>query len=138
MNALERQQRGLLALIKNRGSIPDDPYLARVANSRELAMMRGIALWWRTLTLQMQCPFTPRLLKRLGCFDALVAGYFDRNATSPFVEELSAGFLASLHDHSDPLIRAVARINGSSWSRREPRKPALSSSTKGEVAFWSK
>jgi hypothetical protein len=110
MNALERQQRGLLALLKNRGGIPDDPYLARVANSRELAMMRGIALWWRTLTLQMQCRFTPRLLKRLGCFDALVAGYFDRNATSPFVEELSAGFLTSLHDHDDPLIRAVARF----------------------------
>src|SRR4029077_19610877 len=98
MNALERQQRGLLALLKNRGGIPDDPYLARVANSRELAMMRGITLWWRTLTLQMQCRFTPRLLKRLGCFDALVAGYFDRNAASPFVEELSAGFLTSLHD----------------------------------------
>ena len=110
MNALERQQRGLLALIKDRGDVPDDPYLQRVARSRELAMMRGIALWWRALAVQMQCPLTTRLLKRLGCFDALVAAYFDRNATSPFVEEVSAGFLASLHDHGDPLIRAVSRF----------------------------
>jgi hypothetical protein len=108
MSALELQQRGLLALIKNRGGVPDDPYLKHVANSRELAMMRSIALWWRSLGLQMQCRFTPRLLKRLGCFDALVADYFDRNATSPFVEELTPGFLASLHEHDDPLIRAVA------------------------------
>lgn len=110
MNALELQQRGLLALIKNRAGVPDDPYLQRVAKSRELTMMRGIALWWRALAIDMQCRFTPRLLKRLGCFDALVASYFDRNSTSPFVEEVSLGFLASLRGHSDPLVQAVSRF----------------------------
>jgi hypothetical protein len=110
MSALELQQRGLLALIKNRGGVPDDSYLRGVANSRGLAMMRGIALWWRAFALQAQCPFTTRLLKRLGCFDALVANYFDHNATSPFVEELSMAFLASLHGHANPLVRAVSRF----------------------------
>jgi hypothetical protein len=75
-----RQQRGLLALIKDRGDVPDDPYLQRAARSRELAMMRGIALWWRALAVQMQCPITTRLLKRLGCFDALVAAWFDASS----------------------------------------------------------
>jgi hypothetical protein len=110
MSALELQQRGLLALIKNRGGVPDDPYLKRVANSRELAMVRGIALWWRSLGLQMQCRFTPRLLKRRVLFDALVADFFDHNATSPFVEELTLSFLAALHGHDDPLIRALSRF----------------------------
>lgn len=110
MSALELQQRGLLALIKCRDDAPDDPYLRQVAQSRGLAMMRSIALRWRAYDIQMQCPFTTRLLKRLGCFDALVSRYFDQNATSPFVEELSAGFLGSLQNHADPLIRATARF----------------------------
>jgi hypothetical protein len=108
MSALELQQRGLLALIKNRDGVPDDPYLRRVAQSRGLAMMRSIALRWRAFDVRMQCPFTARLLKRRGCFDALVARYFDQNATSAFVEQLSAGFLGSLQNHDDPLIRATA------------------------------
>ena len=89
---------GLLALIKGRGAPPDDPYLQRVAGSRELAMVREIALWWRTFQLEAQCRFTSRLLKRLGSFQALVAAYFDNNATSPFVEELSLGFLRDATD----------------------------------------
>jgi hypothetical protein len=110
MSALELQQRGLLDLLKGRAGLPDDPYLRRVANSRELAMMREIVLWWRSFALEANCRLTTRLLKRLGCFNAVVADYFDRNATSPFVEELSFGFLASLHDHADRLIRAMSRF----------------------------
>jgi hypothetical protein len=110
MSALELQQRGLLELVKNRGRSLEDPYLRRVANSRELAMVRKIALWWRAFALEGQCRFTARLLKRLGCFDMLVASYFDRNPTSSFVEELSLGFLESLHDHGDRLIGAMSQF----------------------------
>ena len=110
MTELELQQRGLLALIKGRGAPPDDPYLQRVAGSRELAMVREIALWWRTFQLEAQCRFTSRFLKRLGTFQSLVAGYFDKNVTSPFVEELSLGFLRTLRMHDDPLIRAVSQF----------------------------
>jgi len=35
-------QRVLLDLIKSRGDPSDDPYLRRVAGSRELAMMRAM------------------------------------------------------------------------------------------------
>lgn len=135
MSKLEQRQRGLLDLMKSRGEVPRDPYLQRVAQSRELAMLRKIAHWWNAVSLASQCRLTARLLKKLGCFDAVVADYFNRNATSPFVEELTLGFLASLHDHSDPLIRAtsqfelaLARIRGGSpqacdveWDRNPDR-----------------
>ena len=110
MSSLELHQRGLLNLVKNRGGAPGDPYLELVANSRELAVVRKIALWWRAFALEAQCRFTARLLKRLDCFDALVKHFFDQNATSPFIEELSADFLGSLCEHENRLIRAVSQF----------------------------
>jgi hypothetical protein len=110
MTPLELQQRGLLALIKGREASADDAYLRCVAGSPELALVREIALWWRAFQLTAQCRFTSRLLKRLGCFDALVAAYFNDNPTSPFIEELGRHFLASLGMHSDPLVRSVAQF----------------------------
>ncbi len=110
MSNLELHQRGLLDLVKNRAVVPSDPYLQLVANSRELAMVRKIALWWRAFALEAQCRFTTRLLRKLGCFDALVENFFDGNATSPFIEELSLHFLGSLHGHEDRLIRAVSQF----------------------------
>ena len=95
-------------MIKGRGALSEDSYLLRVAGSRELAMVREIALWWRAFQLEAQCPFSSRLLKRLNRFDASVAAYFNSNATSPFVEELSLDFLASLRADEDPLVRSVA------------------------------
>jgi len=110
MSNLEQRQRGLLDLMKGRGGAPRDPYLQRIANSREMAMLRKIAHWWNEVSLAAQCHLTARLLKKLGCFDAVVADYFNGNATSPFIEELTLGFLASLHDHRDPLIRAISQF----------------------------
>ncbi|MGA8533604.1 MAG: hypothetical protein WB615_05805 [Candidatus Tumulicola sp.] len=110
MTQLELRQRGLLDLVKNRGAIPDDAYLREVACSRELAIVREIALWWRTMQLEAQCRFTARLLKRLGVLDATVTSYFNANATSSFVEELSRDFLRSLRMHADPLVQAVSQF----------------------------
>ena len=110
MMQLELQQRGLLDLIKGRSVGLHDAYLEQVAGSRELAMMREITLWWRAFQLSAQCRFTARLLKRLGCFDAVVADYFNSNATSPFAEELGRDFLVSLWEYPDPLVQAVAQF----------------------------
>ncbi len=110
MTSLERQQRGLLALLKGRDCPADDPYLQLVAGSRQLGMVREIAVWWRAFQIEVQCHFTSRLLKRLRLFDRLVADYFDNHATSPFVEELSQGFLESLRMHDDSLVRVVSRF----------------------------
>ena len=110
MTQLERQQRGLLNLIKNRGLPPNDPYLRQVAGSRELTIVREIAVWWRAFQIEDQCYFTSRLLKRRECFDTIVTTYFNNNPTSPFIEELSRDFLNSLRDHVDCLIRAVSQF----------------------------
>lgn len=107
---LELYQRGLLDLIKERGVVSGDPYLSQVANSREIAVVREIAVWWRVFQIEAQCRFTALLLKRHGCFHDLVTSYFDNNLTSPFVEELSRDFLLTLRFHDDPLIAAVAQF----------------------------
>jgi hypothetical protein len=110
MTQLERQQRGLLDLVKNRGTVADDGYLRQVAGSRELAMVREIALWWRITQIEGQCPFTARLLRRLDLLEATIADYFSENATSSFVEELSRDFLRAQRAHGDPIVRAVSQF----------------------------
>jgi hypothetical protein len=110
MMTLEAYQRGLLDLVKNRGPYPEEAYLRRVAASPELGMVREIAIWWRVFALEAQCRFTSRLLRRLGCFDEIVVSYFNNHLTSPFVEELSDDFLASLATHHDALIRATSQF----------------------------
>jgi len=107
MTSLEQFQRGLLDLIKGR-PVPGDPYLQRAAASREIEMLREIAVWWRAFQIEAQCHFTSRMLKRLGCFHETVALYFSTNRTSPFVEELSRDFLRWLPPHHDPFVRLVA------------------------------
>lgn len=110
MTQLEVYQRGLLDLVKERGTPPNDPYLRKVASSRELAMIREIAIWWRKFQLESQCRLTSRLLKRLDCFDETVVSYFNNNQTSPFVEELTDDFLSSLRKHPDCLIRTISQF----------------------------
>jgi hypothetical protein len=110
MTQLELQQRGLLDLIKSRGAPPSEPYLVSVAGSAGLGMIRAIAIWWRAFQLEAQCYFTSRLLKSCGRFDSLVTAYFKENATSPFVEELSRGFLLWLQAEEDSLIRSVTHF----------------------------
>jgi len=107
---LETYQRGLLDLVKKRGPAPSDPYLRHVAASRELRIVQEIAVWWRLFQIEAQCHFTSLLLKRLGCFHDTVISYFNENHTSPFVEELSRGFLESLRTHDHALVRMVARF----------------------------
>jgi hypothetical protein len=110
MTRLELYQRGLLDLLKSRGSMPEDPYLHRVAESNELKMLREIAVWWRTFQIEAQCRFTSRMLKRLHCFHEEVISYFTANRTSPFVEELSRDFLSWLRSHDNLLVRTVAEF----------------------------
>ena len=110
MTSLAVQQRGLLDLIKGRAANASDPYLRDIADCRELAMLREIAVWWRKVHVESQCRFTSRLLKRLGNFDSVVSAYFNENATSPFVEELALDFLRTLREDPDPLVRAVSQF----------------------------
>ena len=99
MTQLERQQRGLLDLIKNRGVPPEDPYLRQVANSRELEMVREIAIWWRAFQIEDQCRFT----SRTGCGLILDAYNLECDAynqglnISAFLDELNLAPVRELH-----------------------------------------
>ena len=108
MTPLEREQRGVLALLKGRPWAEDDPYLAQLSRSPRLALLREIAVRWRMYQLEAQCRYTTRTLKQLGRFESVVAEYFANYVTSPRIEEFSAAFLASLAGGSDPLLREVA------------------------------
>ena len=118
---LERQQLAVLALIKRRPvDLGGDPWLEQLASSRELDLVREIALWWRRFQIESLCRYTSRLLKRLGCFEREVEKYFEANATSPFIEQIAPAFLESLRAHPDPLLRSVAQFELACIRLREP------------------
>src|SRR2546430_17476346 len=94
MSSLERRQRGLLDLVKNRGSATGDPYLHRVANSRQLAMVRKIALWWRAVSLEAQCRLTAGGLIEISLGLFLAAPRFCATVPSCFLAGRSPGVFA--------------------------------------------
>lgn len=111
MTNLAEQQSALLALLKKR-PLPvhaqADHYLSRVAESRELNLLREIAVWWRAFGIERNCPHTALLLKRLGRFEPTVEAFYCRHAASPFMEELAAQFLEVMSRDADPLVAAMA------------------------------
>jgi len=120
MNLLEQHQRAVLALIKSRATdCAGDPWITRVSGSRELEMVRGIALWWRQYQIEAQCLYTTRALKGAGRFEQTVSGFFDGRATSPFIEELGRAFLGALRADADPVVRAVAMFESACHAVRE-------------------
>ena len=111
MLTLEQQQRSLLAIVRGHSfKAPSDPWLEEVQASSGLKMIHTIALWWQRFQIEWQCRYTSRLMKRLGCFESYLADHFHKHPAPPSIEELTAQFLASLDQHDDPLLRAVARL----------------------------
>ena len=110
VSELARVQKGMLALLKRREWPADDPYLRVVAESAGLALVRKIGLWWTAVSLEAQCRYTTRLLKRLDEFDASVAGFFESESVSPFIEEMGPDFLRRMSAHPEPLLRSVAEF----------------------------
>ncbi len=109
MMTLEDLERGLVDAIKGRTALVP-PYSRCVPVSSTLGVVRKTALVWRAFQLESQCPFTSRLLKRLGCFEAVLTDYFSLNAPWPDIEELSRNFLHSLRLDESALIRAVSQF----------------------------
>jgi hypothetical protein len=109
MMTLEDLERGLVDAIKVRTAVTS-PYPRCVPVSSTLGVVRKTALVWRVFQLESQCPFTSRLLKRLGCFEAVMVNYFSHNAVWPDIEELSRNFLHSLRLDESALIRAVSQF----------------------------
>lgn len=112
MTSLAEHQSIMLNLLKGRAQ-PDieDPYLAELADSDGLKLMREIALWWRALAVEESCVWTARLLKKLGLFEQYIEKFYRTQNVSPYVEKAAAQFLSQMREHVDPLIAAMARFD---------------------------
>jgi hypothetical protein len=111
MSGLAEIQSGIRDLLKKRRTTrPDDPYLRLVAESKGLAAIQGIALWWKAFQLESYCWCTGRLLKRLGMFEEAAQRFYFENAVSPFIEAAGDEFLRLLASHENPLITEVAEF----------------------------
>ena len=110
MTDLAAQQQALLALLKRRPVHLSSEYLRKVADSPGLELAREVAVWWRALGIERNCPHTTALLKRLGRFQQAVEDFYCGSAASPYMETMAAQFLESFAGAADPLLRAVAQF----------------------------
>ena|SRR5215472_5123186 len=111
MQTLAEYQKNMLALLKGRPMpvIPDQ-HLAELAKSRGLGLLREIAVWWRGFAVESACPWTARLLKKLGNFEPSVEAFYRGQNVSPYVEKAAEQFLFVMSASLDPLVFAMARL----------------------------
>jgi hypothetical protein len=111
MNSLADYQKNLRDLIKGRAGPPaGDEHLAEVAQSPGLTLIREIAVWWRTLAVEEYCPWSTRLLRRLGIFKKTVESFYSSQNVSPYVEKAGEQFLLELSGHPHPVVAALAQF----------------------------
>lgn len=116
MNTLAEYQKSMLSLIKGR-AMPHSPqppardrHMAELEQSRGLELLREIAVWWRGFAVESTCPWTARLLKRLGHFGAAVTEFYRGQNVSPYVTRAGEQFLLQMSAHPEPLVHAMARL----------------------------
>lgn len=109
---LATHQRKLLGLIRStyRVGADDDPYIRRVAESRDLAEARRNIFLWRVYVLERTCALTFSLLKRRNLLEDAVGAFIARNNISPFRETQAPAFLEELSTHEDSLVASVAQF----------------------------
>jgi hypothetical protein len=113
MNTLAEYQKSMLALIKGRPMPPlpqRDRHMAELEQSRGLELLREIAVWWRGFAVESTCPWTARLLKRLGSFEAAITEFYREQNVSPYVARAGEQFLFQMSAHPEPLVHAMARL----------------------------
>jgi hypothetical protein len=126
MLSLAEQQQGLRSILRGQPVDTEaDPWLASVAESRGLDVLRDIAAWWQRFQIEWQCRYTSRLLKRMGCFEECVSAHFAEHPAPPAIEEMSGQFLLSLSRHHDALLRAVAGFELACIARAGGRKDTV-------------
>jgi hypothetical protein len=109
MTSLAEHQRALLDLMRGRApAARGDPYLARVAGSRELAFLREVSLFWCAVGVRSTCPWTARWLDRQGAFNDAIVAFHSGEDVSPYIETAGRQFLARFLTHPDPLAAALA------------------------------
>lgn len=105
---LEEHQRAMSDLIRGRAAAAD-PYTAAAAESTGLQVTRDSIRGWRSFRLDRNCRLTAAILKQRGLYDGVIAE-LEREPRSPFIEPLSAAFLATAATRGDALIASVARF----------------------------
>jgi hypothetical protein len=116
MSTLAEYQRTMLALIKGRAvplqTMPmrTDQHLLELAHSRGLGLLREVAVWWRGFAVESACPWTARLLKKLGSFQSCVEAFYRGENVSPYVEKAGEQFLFKMSASREPLAHAMARL----------------------------
>jgi len=118
MPGLAEHQRAMLDLVKGRGAPPADPYLARVAASPELELLREIAVFWRMIAVEDVCASLARLLKALGTFQSRVENFYREEDVSTYTERAGEQFCLRLRDDPDPLVRAMVEFELASMRLR--------------------
>ena len=109
---LKCQQRKLLGLIRGVYQPPpeDDPYILRVAESKDLEEARRNIFLWRIFVLERTCYFTFTLLKRRNLLEKTLSAFIAQYNISPFRETQAPAFLEALSGHPDSLVVSVAQF----------------------------
>jgi hypothetical protein len=122
---LERDQLGMLALLKGRTPVVASPFLANVQASPRLELTREVAVRWRMYQIESQFRYTSRLLKRSASFETRVRDYCSAQPVSPFIEVFAFEFVSSLDGAEEPLVRAVAKTERAMVSVRSGSKESF-------------
>lgn len=111
MSALADYQRSIRDLLKKRTTgAALDPHLSEVAQSRELGLLREIAVWWREMAVNDNCSWTAGLLRKYGVLHQVVESFYCSENVSSYVDRAGEQFLELLSAHTDPLIASLARF----------------------------
>jgi uncharacterized protein (UPF0276 family) len=104
--SLRDHQRAMSDLIRG-SAVADDPYIAAAAQSMGLQVTRDSIRGWRSFRLDRNCRLTAAILKQRGLYDVVIEA-IEREPVSPFIEPLSAAFLAAAATRGDTLVASVA------------------------------
>jgi len=104
---LAELQRNLTELVRTGACASDDAWLADVARSTGLLVVRECVAAWRELILRRTCPQTAARLEARGEFRAAVARLLRRECPMYF-RELALAFLAEAVAHDDPVVAEAA------------------------------
>jgi len=109
---LAAHQRKLLGLFRTSYQVcaDDDPYIHRVAHSKDLEEGRRNILLWRIYVLERTCVLTVTLLRRRNLLEETLSSFITQNNISPFRETQAPAFLEALTGHRDRLIASVAQF----------------------------
>lgn len=100
---LATYQQHMLSLLKSTWSPgPEaEAYFHQLERSENLAMVKEIAVWWRTVLLEQYCPLTSGYLKRIDRYESLVEQFYLQQAVSAFIEKAGDQFLEFIGRQQD-------------------------------------